>query len=293
MSYGIPYRGSKSRVARWVVSNLPPAPVLVDLFAGGCAVAHAALESGRFGRVVANDLGEGPGVFARAVAGEFADDRTVWTRADFEAGKDSDTAHALLYSFGNNRRDYLWSPALEAVKVPASRMVMGATVAERKAAYNEFMRALRGFLGSEGRMPDASPAQDGELQGLQRLQRLQRLQGLQGLEVSRLDYREVDVPPGACVYADPPYRGTGCAGYEGGAFDHAAFDAWLGAAPFMVVVSEWEAPPGCVEVARRGSVSTMAANGRGQGRVERLFVQARFAGEWRARTHRAGKEKTE
>lgn len=36
---------------------------------------------------------------------------------------DTDTAMALLHSFGNDRMAYLWSPELEAVKRPASLMV--------------------------------------------------------------------------------------------------------------------------------------------------------------------------
>ena len=131
-------------------------------------------------------------------------------------------------------------------------------------------------------MPDAAHAQDGVLQGLQRLQGLQGLKGLKGLETSRLDYRDVPVPEGACVYADPPYRGTDCRAY-GGAFDFGAFDGWLAGAPFMVVVSEYTAPPGCVEVARCETRATMAASGKNQRRVERLFVHERFAAEWRGR----------
>ena len=291
MSYGIPYQGSKSKIAPWVVSNLPTSPVLVDLFAGGCAVTHAALASGRFGRVVANDLLEGPEVFLRACLGDVPDPADVPTREEFHARKGEDFATALLYSFGSDRHTYLWSPAVEAVKVPATRMVCGHTIEARKAAYNEFLRALWGFLESEGRMPDAPPAQDGVLKGLQgleglqrlqRLQRLQGLQGLQGLQTSRLDYRDVPVPEGACVYADPPYRRTSCRAY-GGAFDFGAFDGWLAGAPFMVVVSEYTAPPGCVEVARCETRTTMAASGKNQRRVERLFVQERFAAEWRER----------
>ena len=41
--YGVPYLGSKSRIATWVVEHLPSAETFVDLFAGGCAVTHAAL----------------------------------------------------------------------------------------------------------------------------------------------------------------------------------------------------------------------------------------------------------
>lgn len=43
MRYGLPYQGSKSRIADWVVGNLPSAPVLVDIMCGGGAVSHAAV----------------------------------------------------------------------------------------------------------------------------------------------------------------------------------------------------------------------------------------------------------
>lgn len=35
MRYGMPWQGSKSRIAEWVVDILPPSHTLVDLFAGG------------------------------------------------------------------------------------------------------------------------------------------------------------------------------------------------------------------------------------------------------------------
>ena len=106
--YGLPYLGSKSRIAEWVVSVLPPAPVLVDLFAGGCAVTHAALLSGKWGRIVANDVSGVPDLFLAAVRGEFDGYATVPTREEFMAEKDDDPALALLYSFGNDRPTYLW-----------------------------------------------------------------------------------------------------------------------------------------------------------------------------------------
>lgn len=59
-NWGIPWMGSKSRFVGFVVDALPAAGTLVDLFARGCSVTHAAMESGKFGRVIANDLGPGP-----------------------------------------------------------------------------------------------------------------------------------------------------------------------------------------------------------------------------------------
>ena len=89
------------------------------------------------------------------------------------------------------------------------------------------------------------------------------------------DYRLVDIPEGATVYADPPYRGTPNSKRYGD-FDFDAFDSWVNGVEFPVYISEFDAPPGCVEVARRERVTSMAANSTGK-RVEKIFVQERFA----------------
>ena len=122
MRYGIPYRGSKSRIAPWVVSHLPAAPALIDLFAGGCAVTHCALLSGKWPRVIANDLTDAPEVFRDSIFGEYDGYSVGPTRDEFRRDKDWDMAEALLYSFGNNATNYLWGPRYEGVKAAASRM---------------------------------------------------------------------------------------------------------------------------------------------------------------------------
>ena len=50
--YGLPYMGSKSTIAEWVISHLPKADTLVDAFAGGCALTHAAMRSRKFNRII-------------------------------------------------------------------------------------------------------------------------------------------------------------------------------------------------------------------------------------------------
>lgn len=292
MRYGIPYRGSKSRIAPWVVSHLPAAPVLVDLFAGGCAVTHCALLSGKWPHVVANDLTDAPEVFRDSIFGEYDGYSTVHTREEFKRDKDWDMAEALLYSFGNNTANYLWGPRYEGVKAAASRMVSAPSTHERRMAYKAFCRELKAFL----ERPEAMDSMDslGKLQGLQGLERMQGLeglQGLQGLEISRASYDEVVIPQGACVYADPPYRWTGCTEADGtactgdmrgmgggtGGFDSDAFDAWLARVPFPVYVSEFTAPAGCVEIASTERKASMSVNGKTSRQTERLFVQERFA----------------
>ena len=296
-NYGIPYQGSKSKIAPWVVEHLPSSDVLVDLFAGGCAITHCALESGRFGGVVANDLTCGPEVFLAAVNGEFDGYDRVPTHAEFDAEKKDDDALALLYSFGNNRQNYLWGPDNERVKVPATRMVLAPSGWEHKKAYREFMKALAESV----KIPDPSlepqerisrlrnlnsmPGLE-RLQGLDRLGTLERLDGSDdsSLTVTKLDYREVEVPDGATVYADPPYRGTDCRAYrDAGKFDSDAFDEWLASVPFPVIVSEYTCPEGCVEIDSCKKRVTTDSNSNSKVAVEGLFVQERFLGEYRKR----------
>lgn len=240
---------------------------------------HAAMVSDKFGRFIANDLGEAPDVFKAAIDGEFAGYATVPTREEF-FGSD-DPALRLMYSFGNDSKTFLWSKKLEPVKNPATRMVTAPSVWERKRAYNEFLKALRAYIEDGNGMPDRA-GHDGGLQGLQGLE---RLQGLQGLEIKHLDYRSVEIPSGSTVYADPPYRGTNNRAYgkHGEGFDFEAFDTWLAIVPFPVIVSEYTAPAGCTEIAVIEKRVNAAATDNMQRKLERLFVQERFADEYRER----------
>ena len=166
MRYGMPYQGSKSRIADWVVGNLPSAPVLVDIMCGGGAVSHAALLSRKYERVVMNDVNGMADVFVRAVRGEYADYSFVPDREQFHALKGSDPLVSLLYSFGNNRNTYLWSRELEPVKVAASRMLCAPSLSERRRYWRVFCRVLREYVEGYDGIPEW----------------LELLQGLQGLE---------------------------------------------------------------------------------------------------------------
>jgi hypothetical protein len=105
--------GSKSRFAAEIVGFLPPTPCLVDIFAGGCAVTHAALLSGKFRRIIANDISDAPQLFIDAANGKYRDEKRWISRDDFFALKDTDPYVRLCWSFGNNGRSYLYSREVE------------------------------------------------------------------------------------------------------------------------------------------------------------------------------------
>ena len=114
MRYGVPYLGSKNRIAADLVEHLPSAPVFYDVFAGGCAVTHAAMLSGRFGRFVVNDFdGQGVRLFCDAVSGKFHDEKRWISREDFYRLKEVEPYIKICWSFSNIGDCYLYSKEVE------------------------------------------------------------------------------------------------------------------------------------------------------------------------------------
>ena len=117
MNYGLPYKGSKNRIAKKILDVLPAAPVLYDVFCGGCAVTHAALLSGKYSRVVANDInGMIPHAFETAITGGFRNEDRWISRADFQKLYKTDPYVAICFSFGINLHEYCYARELEPFK---------------------------------------------------------------------------------------------------------------------------------------------------------------------------------
>ena len=337
MRYGVPYQGSKNKVAGWVIDNLPEDEILVDLFAGGCAVTHAALLSGKWDRIVSNDIGDAPELFCDAIEGKYADEKRWISREDFQDLKDTDPYVSLCWSFGNNRTTYLyaqeiepWKKALHYARVFGDCSLLqemgidsdGSSddVLKHHDEYKEkyirwwLSKQKDIFLDSNKLITNdklnikenkdkrgqyfISSLKKSELKSIEKLQRAQRfelvqhlsrvkrLQSLQSLQtyknnltVYRKSYADVVIPDNAVVYADPPYKGTDISSYKY-EFDYGEFENWLAAVPFMVIVSEYNAPAGCVEIASIKKQSTFAPGNKGGTNTEKLFVQERFYNEY-------------
>lgn len=111
--YGIPYQGSKNAIAAHIVGEfLPPSACLVDIFAGGCAITHAALEAG-WHKVIANDISDAPELFAAAARGEYKNEKRWISREDFARLKNDDVYVRYCWSFGNNENTYMYSLEIE------------------------------------------------------------------------------------------------------------------------------------------------------------------------------------
>ena len=283
--YGLPYKGSKNTIAKWVIDNLPAADWFIDVFAGGCAVTHAAMESGKYKHFIANDLTDTPAVFKAACEGEFAGYATVPSREEFHEQKYDDRAMSLLYSFGNNAETYLWGAEYENVKAEAERMISAPSVYERRMAYRRFIRALAKY-GIQGRGEGCQRLQGLQglegLEGLQRLEGVQRLEGLERLQVTKLDYKDLflfGIPESSVVYLDPPYKETDTKGYA--PFDYAEFESWLTTLNFPVVVSEYTCPRGFEVFASKSKRVTLNSNDNTRRKDELLCVQKQYRNDFK------------
>lgn len=139
--YGIPYKGSKNGIAEWVVDILPEADNLYDLFAGGCAVTHCAMESGKWENYIINDIE--PGIvqlFKDATNGKLANEERWISRETFEMFKDTDPYIRYVWSFGSNGRNYLYAPEIERFKKHLHFMFFAKTPKEAQTHWRAFVK---------------------------------------------------------------------------------------------------------------------------------------------------------
>lgn len=155
--YGLPYQGSKNKIAPWVIEYMPKAHTLVDLFAGGCAVTHCALLSDKYEEVIANDITGSVELFRDALEGsleKYEPDR-FRTREDFFAEKDNNPFVRIIYSFGNNQREYLYGRNIEPYKKAVHEMLYAPTVNERRLKFKAVIREMEklGLLSNNYKLP--------------------------------------------------------------------------------------------------------------------------------------------
>lgn len=287
MNYGLPYMGSKNKIAEWVVGHFPERKHFYDLFAGGCAVTHCAMLKSKFETFTINDISKMTEFFTDAISGKYADERRWISREDFFRLKDNDEYVRICWSFGNQGFCYLyskelepWKKALHYARVYGDFSLMeefgirtdGTSIDIKKNAAEYKEKYFRWYLKNVLK----TSAEYESLQSLQRLQRLQRLQmrqsleSLQRLQKFRGDYRSVKIKPDSLIYCDIPYKNT--AEYSDGGFDYESFYDWAEKQIEPVIISEYAMPAERFEridfIEKRSLLSSVAKSIR----IEGLFV---------------------
>ena len=142
--FGIPYQGSKNKIAEKIIAQLPPAEHLIDLFAGGCAISHCALLSGKFKHVHANDLSDSVTLFEDALNGDLEkyEPERFRSREDFFAEKNTNPFVRIIYSFSNDQRTYLYGKEIEPYKRAVHEMIYAPTPYERRLKFKAVIREM-------------------------------------------------------------------------------------------------------------------------------------------------------
>ena len=274
MRYGLPYVSSKNRIAKQIVELLPRAETFYDLFAGGCAVTHAAMLSKKYKRYVINDINEKiVKLFVDAIAGNIPNLYRIVDRETFYATRDVDIITALCYSFGNNQLDYLYTQDDEKVKLAASNMLLASTIQERLLYYKQFCALMKDNIQRDNieRLIN--------IERLHNIECLKNIEDLHNIECLTTDYQSVVISTNSVVYADPPYRNLkeqSSANRCFGKFDFDRFDNWCREVDFPVYISEYQMPSDFVSITGLYRKSTLNGKGTGEKTSEQIFIHRKW-----------------
>nr|DAH62108.1 MAG TPA: DNA adenine methylase [Caudoviricetes sp.] len=272
MNYGMPYMGSKSKIAKWIVDMLPAAHTWVEPFAGGCAVTHAAILSGKYKRFIINDITDSAKVFVDAINGKFKNENRWISRSDFLELKDEDAYVRLCFSFGNDQKTYCYSREIEPYKRAFHYAVMfndfkpfeelGIQLNISKTFNSDYERRIH---IKKHLIAIRKDKHAGDLESLERLQSLQPLQ---------LDYRDVPIPKNDyIVYCDPPYVNTNA--YLS-SFNHDEFYKWALSIKNLFI-SEYEMPEPFKRIEMRRKTCTFSALKNDTKKEEGIWVNKKYA----------------
>ena len=281
---GLPYQGSKKKISKKIIEiikqNFGTEKPVYDIFGGGGAITAECLLNGL--EVHYNDLDRTiTDMFQRVLATDREFLKTlIISREEFFKIRDKenktidDELKLLFNSFGNNRKNYLYSEEFSDLK---HNLV--TEIIKKHDAFGGY-RKTETYLGAKDIFKDQAyqkTQQDrlDRLQQLQRLQQLERLQQLSHIEVTNLDYTAFSGVENAILYLDPPYQNTRLDGYSIDRFNSKTFYDWAYnmSKKNIVLISSYEISDErfkCVYEFKNAK-STLAPNGVGN-KTEKLFM---------------------
>ena len=279
MNFGLPYKGSKNKIAKWVCDILPNANTLYDLFVGGGAITHYASLNLKYNNYIVNDLNslciKG---LKMAFNCEFKNETRWISRDDFFKLKDTDYYVACCFSFGNDFKYYAYSKDIEQFKKAMhysvffndnsllSKFVNVDNLTYASDDTQDRMIHLRKYLSNFTDLKD---------KGLQSLESLQRLNKIDNPQTDNIkfysdDYQNIPLTDkDAVIYCDIPYLNTKEYKHP---FDYERFYLWAERQETPIYISEYEMPKDrFVCIAEKEKKCTLSATNNGKITIERIF----------------------
>lgn len=251
-NYGIPYKGSKNKIAEDIIDFLPSGNTLVDLFGGGGAITDCASKSCKWEKIIYNEIDKLPhDCFIKALKGEFDNEERWISKEDFLKLKDTDCYAACCFSFGNDFKTYMYSKEIEPLKKKCHEAIMSNPEyikARKEMKFGDMVKTRtpiqKELIGVRGKgvHPDC-------VEGMSNVENLERIQSLKTDYIDNIhfyneDYRNIQIPDNSIIYCDIPYRNTN--NYKKSiAFNYETFYQWcvdMSNKGYEVFISEYNIP---------------------------------------------------
>ncbi len=236
---GLPYQGSKKKISKKIVEiikqNFGTGRPIYDIFGGGGAITAECILNGL--EVYYNDLDKDiTNVFERVISQDHEWIKTlIVSREEFfdikaKENKTTDEFLKLLVnSFGNNKKNYLYSKGISDLKYNLAKEIIEKH--DVFSGYKQTETYKKVTSGLDYNWFNAKSEKNKQLEQLQRLEqlerleRLERLQQLNKIKATNKSYHDFSEVSGAILYLDPPYEQTDQGSYIN-SFDSQEFYDW-------------------------------------------------------------------
>lgn len=235
-AYGLPYQGSKRRIAKELVAliktNFDEVLPVYDLFGGGGSVFMECIYQGL--DCFYNDIDE---LTCETVKLVLTMDKSNLIRIPISRGKfldikgkdklnRVDNLRLIMNSFGNNKTDYVYNKTISDIKFSLVKSILENNPLEQALNYRKTKEYQEKeiFLGKNW-LPYLK-----DLQRFAQIERLKQLDFCNNLDYSEerffsKSYKDFSDLKGCIIYCDPPYENTNQLGYIG-EFNSKEFYDW-------------------------------------------------------------------
>ncbi len=227
---GLPYQGSKKKISKKIVEiikqNFGTDKPIYDIFGGGGAITAECILNGL--EVHYNDLDKDiTNAFERVISQNrewiktLIISRDEFTEIKSKENKTTDEFLKLLVnSFGNKKRDYLYSKEISDLKYNIAKEII-----EKHGVFSGYKQTetYKRSIEKYKQLQQLQRLQ--QLERLEQLQQLERLQQLNEVKATNKSYHDFSEVSGAILYLDPPYEGSSQKGYIN-SFDSQEFYDW-------------------------------------------------------------------
>ena len=287
MNYGLPYKGSKNKLAPKLFELFPQKKNFYDLFCGGGAVTHYALLSNKFEKVYQNDINKDClDLFIDAAKGKYRNETRWISREDFFKLKDSEPYVKFCWSFGNNLRDYLYGKDWEQLykawhyaiffddfELMKSYGVDLSSIKKIKNYYEKYIESKKLFDKNFVKKMKMSKVELRNIESLNRLISLERLERLERLRITVGSYEQVEILPDSVIYCDIPYEDTNVYTQDKKQdFDFEKFYSWCEKQTEPLFISSYKMPEYrfiCIATFEHRSTFSATANNNV---LEKVFI---------------------